>query len=71
MKAFAALALAVLLWLAPAVAGACAVCGFGEDRSREAYLTTTLFMTLLPLAAVGGFAWWLWRRSKRQPGGGA
>ncbi len=49
----------------PELASACAVCGFGEDRSRVAYLVTTVFLSLLPLALFGGFLWWLRARAKR------
>ena len=31
-------------------ANACSVCGFGQDGSQWAYIFTTGFMTILPLA---------------------
>jgi hypothetical protein len=49
--------------LAPRAALACAVCFSGAENSRIAFLVTTIFMTALPLVLVGGFAWWLRRRS--------
>jgi len=45
----AAPALAVA-WLWPAAALACAVCGFGEDQSRIAYLAPTALLSALPIA---------------------
>ena len=40
--------------LLPAAAVAGPVCGFGEDASRGAYIGTTVFLSLLPLALIGG-----------------
>jgi hypothetical protein len=54
-----------VLWT-PQVSHACAVCFSGrEDEARLAFIWTTLVLTLLPLALVGGFAWWLWRRTSK------
>lgn len=57
--------------LSGAAALACAVCGFGEDQSRGAYLATTLVLSLLPLALIGGALLYLRRRYRRQQGGKA
>lgn len=47
----------------PRVALACANCITGrEDETRGAFLLTTLFMSVFPLSALGGFLWWLRRR---------
>jgi hypothetical protein len=48
--------------LAPETSHACAVCFSGADGARVAFLLTTALLTLLPLALLGGFAWWLRRR---------
>lgn len=51
MRALAALAVSLL----PTLAHACAVCGSGEDdRSKGAYLTMTLIISVLPLGMLGG-----------------
>jgi hypothetical protein len=56
------LAVALVLW-APDTAEACAVCGAGrDDETRTAFIGTTALLSVLPLALVGGFAWWLRRR---------
>lgn len=52
-----------------AAALACAVCGFGEDQSRGAYLATTFVLSLLPLALIGGALLYLRRRYRQQQGG--
>ena len=51
-------------WLAwPQLAVACSVCSGGQnDQVQEAFLTATLFMTLLPLSMIGGAAYALRRR---------
>lgn len=57
--------LAALLALAPRAAWACSVCSAGrDDETRVAFLVTTGLLTVLPLAMVGGLAWWLWRRAR-------
>lgn len=61
-----ALLAAALLALAGA-AHACPVCGAeGAARNRAAFLGTTILLSLLPLAMIGGGAWWFLRRL---PGG--
>ena len=57
--------LTAALVLAPSVAMACAVCGTGPERSREAYINMTAFMTLLPLSVVGALVWLFVRRWRR------
>lgn len=49
----------------PRAAWACAVCVAGsDDGSRAAFLVTTVFLSVLPLAAVGAIVWWLRRRAR-------
>ena len=55
-------ALLVLVGL-PRLAQACSVCSAGrEDENRLAFLVTTVFLSSLPLAMIGGTLWWLRRR---------
>lgn len=55
--------LATLLLLAPRVSQACAVCMSGrEEASQWAFIGTTIALSLLPLALIGGMVWWLRRR---------
>ena len=62
--ALAPLAAAGLLLLGRA-ASACAVCTAGrEDETQLAFLLTTVFLSVLPLAIVGGGLWWLRRRAR-------
>ena len=58
-------ALVALLVLAPRIALACPVCmGGRDDATRTAFLLTTAFLTVLPLALIGGVVWWLTRRAR-------
>ncbi len=57
----------VLLAWAPRAAWACSVCMTGrEDDNRIAFLATTVFLSLLPLAMLAGVIWWLHRRVRQQ-----
>jgi hypothetical protein len=53
---------ALLLWWSTGQAWACSVCQDPNDPRAEAYFHMTIFMSLFPLAAMGGIAWWLYRR---------
>ena len=56
------LALLALI-LAPELASACAVCSAGRDEeNRFAFLMMTIFMSLTPLALIGGLVYWIRRR---------
>lgn len=51
---------------APRMALACAVCSAGrDDESNAAFLISTIFMSVLPLAALGTFVFVLWRRFQK------
>jgi hypothetical protein len=58
------LAAATALLLAPGLAEACSVCFGGQDQSRTAFIVTTAFLSVLPLALVGGLAFWIRTRAK-------
>ncbi len=65
MRAALASVVIALGALAPRAALACAVCTPGrDDETRVAFQLTTLFLSVLPLALVGGAAWWLVRRAR-------
>jgi hypothetical protein len=55
---------AVLLAFLPSAAAACPVCGFGEDESRVAYIGTTVFLSVLPVALIVGFVLYVRRLMK-------
>ena len=61
LAAFLAAALAVVL---PRTGWACAVCFSATDGNRMAFLGTTIFLSLLPLALIGGGVWYVWKRAK-------
>jgi hypothetical protein len=41
---------------------ACAVCTDPTDPRSNAYFDMTMFLSLLPLAALGFVSWWLYRQ---------
>ena len=58
-----ATALAVLLaLLLPDAAAACAVCFDPSEESRFAFVATTIFLSVLPLAILLGVGVWLRRK---------
>lgn len=55
-----------ILVSAPRTALACAVCSAGrDDESNTAFLISTIFLSLLPLAALGTLVYVLWRRIQK------
>lgn len=52
-------AVASLLLAWPGLAAACAVCYEPNAETRAAFLGTTVFLSLLPLAMIGGLVYWL------------
>ena len=51
---------------APTVVSACAVCTAGKDEENAfAFLMTTIFMSIMPLAAIGTLVFVLWRRIQK------
>ena len=60
---------AALAWLIvqlPTVAQACSVCTAGRDEENAAaFLLSTIFMSLLPLIAIGTLVYVLWRRIQK------
>ena len=51
--------------LLPGVAEACSVCFSATEQSRTAFIVTTVFLSVLPLAMVGGGVVWLRLRIRR------
>lgn len=59
-------ALSTAIVASPRVALACAVCSAGrEDESNTAFLISTIFLSLLPLGALGTLVFVLWRRFQK------
>jgi hypothetical protein len=49
---------------------ACAVCFDGAGASRQAFIATTAFLTVLPLGMVAGAGVWLRKRARQVEGTG-
>ena len=60
-----AAAVAALAWLTPALALACPVCIGANEANRDAFLLSTVFMSLVPLAMIGGLVGFLVLRARR------
>jgi hypothetical protein len=66
VSGFFAAACAWLIVYSPSVAQACSVCTAGRDEENQtAFLLSTLFMSLLPLIAIGTLVYVLWRRIQK------
>jgi hypothetical protein len=68
-RAVKGLLVATLSWLIvqlPRVAEACSVCTAGRDEENQAaFLLSTIFMSVLPLIAIGTLVYVLWRRIQK------
>lgn len=53
----------LLLAVLPDVAHACPVCFDARDENRQAFLATTVFLSLFPLGMVAGVGMWIRKRS--------
>ena len=60
-RASVAAALVALAWVAD-LAYACPSCASPLEENRQAFVDTTVFLTVVPLMMMGGFIWWLRRR---------
>lgn len=66
LKRAGALGIAWGVTTLPSLASACAVCTAGRDEENAfAFLMTTLFMSIMPLAAIGSLVYFLWRRIQK------
>jgi hypothetical protein len=69
MRPLSGVLTAALAWLIlqlPTVAQACSVCTAGRDEENAAaFLLSTIFMSLLPLIAIGTLVYVLWRRFQK------
>ncbi len=55
---------ALTLLSLPQLAAACAVCGFGREENRVAFLVTTVFLSLVPVLSIGAVVFWIWRQAR-------
>lgn len=66
MSRFAAIAALAFLLVAlvPEAAQACAVCFDSRDENRQAFIATTIFLSLFPLGMVAGTGLWIRKRAR-------
>ena len=60
-RAGVAAAAIAMAWAAD-LAYACPSCASPLEENRQAFVDTTVFLTVVPLMMMGGFIWWLRRR---------
>ncbi len=60
-----ALATVAVAWAADLVY-ACPSCASPLEENRQAFVDTTIFLTVVPLTMIGGFVWWLRRKIRDQ-----
>ena len=60
-----ALAAVALAWAAD-LAHACPSCASPLEENRQAFVDTTIFLTVVPLLMMGGFVWWLRRKVRER-----
>jgi hypothetical protein len=54
----------LLMQALPSVSHACAVCFSATEQNRAAFIETTVLMSLLPLAMIGGVVYWYRKKSR-------
>lgn len=59
-------ALAVAVTLAVDVACACPSCASPLEENRQAFVDTTIFLTVVPLMMIGGLIWWIRRKVRER-----
>ena len=64
-RAWTLVAAVIALVAIPEVALACPACFDGPGETRQAFLATTAFLTLLPLGLVAGATTWLRGRARK------
>jgi hypothetical protein len=60
-RAWAAFAVGVVAGVANS-ALACPSCASPLEENRQAFVDTTIFLTVVPLMLIGGMIWWIRRR---------
>jgi len=50
----------------PKIALACAVCFDPNEASNDAFMWSTIFLSLLPLAVIGTVVWWVFRQFRTE-----
>ena len=50
-------------WVAD-LAYACPSCTSPLEENRQAFVDTTVFLTVVPLLMIGGFIWWFRRKAR-------
>ena len=68
MSTFVGVLAAALIGWAVDVAHACPSCASPLEENRQAFVDTTIFLTVVPLAMIGGLVWWIRRKVREAEG---
>lgn len=63
-RAWTALGAALVLCAAN-FARACPSCASPLEENRQAFVDTTIFLTVVPLMMIGGMVWWIRRKAQQ------
>ena len=63
VRSFVAVGVVAVSWAAD-LAHACPSCASPLEENRQAFVDTTIFLTVVPLMMFGGFVWWLRRKTR-------
>ena len=50
----------------PSLVSACPSCTSPLEENRQAFVDTTIFLTVVPLMMIGGLIWWLRRKVRER-----
>jgi hypothetical protein len=62
-RTFVAVSTVAAAWAAD-LAYACPSCASPLEENRQAFVDTTIFLTVVPLVMMGGFVWWIRRKTR-------
>ena len=62
-RVWAACVVTAVAWLAGS-ASACPSCASPLEENRQAFVDTTIFLTVVPLVMIGGLIWWIRRKAR-------
>ena len=65
LRAWAGFSAVGAAWVADS-ALACPSCASPLEENRQAFVDTTIFLTVVPLMMIGGLIWWIRRKSRER-----
>lgn len=66
---FAFFAFVAMATFDPAVAWACPSCANLQDANRQAFVNSTVFLSLMPVGMIAAIVIWVWRKMRQGEAG--